>query len=67
MPDMSQERIESAVQRIETALARIAKAADNIPSVPPSVSALVVKHEALRDTVSNTMEELDGLIEELEQ
>ena len=67
---MSQERIESAVQRIETALARIASAADNLPkeaAAPPSVSALVVKHEALRETVSNTMSDLDTLIEELDQ
>ncbi|MDN3645579.1 hypothetical protein QWY75_05075 [Pontixanthobacter aestiaquae] len=64
---MSQERIESAVQRIETALARIAKAADDLPNTPPSVSALVVKHESLRDTVSNTMNDLDKLIEELGQ
>ena len=64
---MSQERIESAVQRIETALARIAKAADNVPKVPPSVSALVVKHESLRDTVNGTLDDLDNLIEELDQ
>ncbi|WP_271438840.1 hypothetical protein [Pontixanthobacter luteolus] len=64
---MSADRIESAVQRIETALARIAKAADSAPASPSAVSALVVKHEALRETASNTLLQLDNLIEELEK
>lgn len=70
---MTNERIETAVQRIETALARIAEAADTIhaapatAATPPSVSALVVKHEALRDTVSIAMDDLDKLIGELDQ
>ncbi|MXO90097.1 hypothetical protein [Pontixanthobacter aquaemixtae] len=69
---MSEQRIESAVNRIESALARIAEAADNVPksasnAAPPSVSALVVKHESLRDTVANTISELDKLIGDLDQ
>lgn len=68
---MSGDRIESAVQRIEAALARIADAADQpraeAPPVPASVSSLVVKHEELRETVNNTLKELDELIGKLEQ
>ena len=76
---MSEDKIESAVQRIEAALARIADIADHgappsdvqaeqqSTAEAPSVIALVEKHEALRETVSNTLEELDELIGELEQ
>lgn len=64
---MSGERIESAVQRIEAALARIAGAADAVAPQAPSVSHLVVKHEALRETVTGTLKELDDLIEVLER
>lgn len=68
---MSGDRIESAVQRIEAALARIAEAADSPPpaasEMPASVSSLVVKHEELRETVGNTLKELDELIGKLEQ
>ena len=68
---MSGDRIENAVQRIEAALSRIAEAADKpraeAPAVPASVSSLVVKHEELRETVSNTLKELDDLIGKLEQ
>ena len=75
---MTGDRIESAVQRIEAALARIGEAADRprpeaaagtteAPvAVPPSVSSLVVKHEELRETVTNTLKELDDLIGKLE-
>ncbi len=64
---MSKDRIEQAVRRIETALGRIADLADRIQPAPPSVSGLVVKHEALRETVSNSLKELDELLERLEK
>lgn len=64
---MSKDRIEHAVTRIETALGRIADLADRIQPAPPSVSGLVVKHEALRETVSNSLKELDELLERLEK
>ena len=59
-------RIEGAVQRIEAALARIAEAADTLRPAPPSVSALVVRHENLRETVANSLKELDDLIAEID-
>lgn len=59
-------RIEDAVQRIEAALARIAEAADTLRPAPPSVSALVVRHESLRETVANSLKELDDLIAEID-
>lgn len=69
---MFDDRIENAVQRIEAALARIAEIAD-APALErggadaaPSVIALVEKHEALHETASNTLAQLDKLIEELE-
>ena len=64
---MNGQRIESAVQRIEAALARIAGAADAVAPQAPSVSSLVEKHEALRETVSTTLKELDDLIEVMER
>lgn len=63
---MEGDRIESAVQRIEAALARIATAADTLRPAPPSVSALVVRHETLRETVGNALKQLDDLIAEVE-
>ena len=72
---MSENRTESAIQRIEAALARIGDIADTPASEPspspnaatPTVSALVEKHETLHETVSNTLEELDKLIAELDR
>lgn len=69
---MTGDRTEAAVQRIEAALARIAGAADRPraaaqTSMPPSVSALVERHESLRETVAQAIGELDTLIGELEQ
>lgn len=64
---MQGDRTESAVQRIEAALARIAEAADTLRPAPPSVSALVVRHETLRDVVGNALKGLDDLIAELER
>ncbi len=56
-----------ATQRIEAALGRIEALTDSIRPVPPSVSSLVVKHESLRDSVTNSLKELDDLIERLER
>ncbi len=68
---MTGERTEAAVQRIEVALARIAQAADRAGTAPapasPSVTALVERHESLRETVAQTLGELDALLGELEQ
>jgi len=67
---MTGDRSEAAVQRIEAALARIAAAADRPQAgqaaVPASVSALVERHESLRETVTQAIGELDTLIGELE-
>jgi hypothetical protein len=63
---MSEQRIEQAVRRIEAALARIGGLADSIQPAPPSVSGLVARHENLRETVSNSLKELDDLLEGLE-
>lgn len=64
---MSKDRIEQAVRRIETALGRIADLADRIQPAPPSVSGLVEKHEHLRETVSNSLKQLDELLGRLEK
>jgi len=67
---MTGDRTEAAVQRIEAALARIAQAAETArpapPAMPPSVSALVERHESLRETVAQALGELDALLGELE-
>ncbi|MXO73951.1 hypothetical protein GRI40_01775 [Altererythrobacter aerius] len=67
---METNRTEAAVQRIESALARIAAAADQ-PRPPagaeqPSVTALVERHESLRETVAQTIGEIDALLAEME-
>jgi len=64
---MTQQRIEDAVQRIERALARIAHCADSPPAAPPSVTALVDRHETMRETVAGALRDLDRLIERIEQ
>ncbi|MGN6500282.1 MAG: hypothetical protein ACTHKM_09045 [Tsuneonella sp.] len=53
------------MRRIEAALARIADAAETLRPAPPSVLALVVRHENLREIVGNSLKELDELIAEL--
>lgn len=63
---MSEHRIEQAVERIEAALGRIANVADTLDPAPPSVSGLVVQHENLRETVSNSLKKLDEILEGLE-
>lgn len=68
---MSGDRTEAAVQRIEAALARIAQAADRTSTsgapASPSVTALVERHETLRETVVQALGELDALLGELDQ
>lgn len=64
---MSEQRIEQATRRIEAALGRIAQVAENKIATPPSVSGLVVKHEALRESVASSLRELDDLLERLEK
>lgn len=67
---MTGDRTEAAVQRIEQALARIARAADRArdvsPAAPPSVTALVERHETLRETVAQALGDLDRLLGELD-
>jgi hypothetical protein len=67
---MTGDRTEAAVQRIEAALARIARAADNARAAPaaaaPSVTALVERHETLRETVAKALTELDKLLVEID-
>ena len=67
---MTGDRTEAAVQRIEAALARIARAADTARAAPPpavpSVTALVERHETLRETVANALTDLDKLLGEIE-
>jgi hypothetical protein len=68
---MTGDRTEAAVQRIEAALARIAQAADRARdathSAPPSVTALVERHESLRETVALALGQLDALLAEIDQ
>lgn len=61
------ERIEQASGRIKAALARISVAADTSHVTSPSISALTARHEALRDSVASSLEELDALIDTLDQ
>lgn len=70
---MQADRTENFIQRIETALSRIAKAADepDNPSgsaqIPPSVSQLVVQHEALREEVAAQIRRIDDVVGKLER
>ncbi len=70
---MTEDRSEAAVQRIEAALARIARAADapvaGTPSdtPPANVLALVEKHEALRETVTRAIGDIDAIMAELDR
>lgn len=63
---MEQDRIEPAVQRIEAALARIAAVADAVPAPAPVQTGSAPADEALRETVADTLAELDQLIARLE-
>ena len=64
---MAQDRTEQAVQRIEAALARIAKVAESGRAPSAALSNLVDKHEDLRETVANSIKQLDRLIAELDR
>ncbi len=67
-------RLEAALARIETARARLldehaealAKAGSAAGASSGRVMALVNTHEKLREEVSDTLRDLDALIEELE-
>ena len=59
---MSEQRITAAIDRIERALARIESAA----KMPRGDSELAARHEALRQRVSGSLEELDVLIKALD-
>ena len=73
---MEENRTETAIKRIESALARIAEAADAVAAspaapadpaqVPPSVSQLVVQHEALREEVARQISKLDEVLGKLD-
>ncbi|MXP43792.1 hypothetical protein [Allopontixanthobacter sediminis] len=64
---MSEERIEQATRRIESALGRIADLAERIGDAPEVTSDLAARHENLREAVTNSLKELDDLLEGLEQ
>ena len=63
---MSEARITSAIDRIEKALARIETQAA-LGRSGSGDAALARKHEALRESVSASLAELDTLIERLER
>ncbi|WP_370188590.1 hypothetical protein [Qipengyuania sp.] len=66
---MSSERIQKAVDRIDRALARIetqaALASHGGTAGEAGNAALVARHEALRESVTASLAELDTLIEGL--
>lgn len=63
---MDAERIEQAVQRIEAALSRISAVADAPPAAKPAEGEPGLADARLRETVSETLAELDTLIGRLE-
>ncbi|MFT6473418.1 MAG: hypothetical protein ACJAUS_001117 [Qipengyuania sp.] len=66
---MTSQRIQSAMDRIDRALARIetqAALASHSPAAgAPTNAELVARHEALRESVTTTISQLDALIEGL--
>ena len=68
---MSSDRIQNAFDRIDRALARIetqaALASHATPADGAPDAGLAARHEALRDSVSASIAELDALIEGLEK
>lgn len=70
-------RIEAALARIAEAAETLPAPAENgaqgpaggngTAGMPPSVSQLVVRHEALREEVSNQIKRIDDLVGKLEQ
>lgn len=65
---MADQRTTLALARIDRALERI-KAASSQPKAPdkPAMAALVARHEALRESVSGSLADLDALIGKLER
>ncbi len=71
------QRIEAALARIAEAAETLPAPAENgaqgetgangTAGMPPSVSQLVVRHEALREEVSNQIKRIDDLVGKLEQ
>lgn len=66
-------RVKAAIGRIETAATKIAETPAPSTAAPESsgassakVTALVNKHEAMREEVAVTMRELDSIISKLE-
>ena len=59
---MTDERITAAIDRIERALARIDAAAKAAPRDP----TLPARHQALRQQVSASLAEIDGLIKAID-
>ena len=68
---MSSDRIQNALDRIDRALARIETQAALVTHAAPTGdtpdAGLAARHEALRDSVSTSIAELDALIEGLEK
>lgn len=71
---MHEDRIANALGRMEAAMARIAAARKHVKAAPDQPAAgsarvveLVNKHEKLREQVTETLRELDGLISKLEE
>jgi hypothetical protein len=66
---MTSQRIQSAMDRIDRALARIetqAALASHSPAPDaPTNAKFVARHEALRESVTTTISQLDALIEGL--
>lgn len=64
---MNEERIEQAAQRIESALGRIAELAERINPALPTVSEPEARDTNLREAVTNSLKELDEILERLEK
>ena len=68
---MSSDRIQNALDRIDTALARIETQAALVSHASPEDGApdagLAARHEALRESVTASIAEIDALIEGLEK
>jgi len=64
---MNDERIEQAARRIESALGRIADLAERINPGPPTMDGAETRHTKLREAVTNSLKELDEVLERLEK
>lgn len=67
LASMSGERINLAIQRIEAAIDRINTAEQSTSAQTVSDPEFARKHQNLREEVSQTLVELDQLIERLDQ